>query len=400
MIGMVVNRALGGLVRMKRVGRLLRRPRLDRDAIPSLDGVLSREVFLGILQRERARAARNSHGFSVVAFRYPLDGRSGRITRDARFLGLLAERIRLTDAVGILSDAEAGVFLPETHGRGAEVFANRMQRMATAQWSVRPEFKVFCYPCEYQEGWLDDDARQLRFEFGTSLHAVSDREPEASVSPALDEGDGMEAYLAKPPPVWKRGFDLAMGGMGLILAAPLMLLIALHIKLTTPGPVLFKQDRIGYFGKGFKCLKFRTMHTNCEVSSHQAHLKALIRSQESMTKLDEKQDPRIIPFGRFLRISGLDELPQLFNVLRGEMSMVGPRPCIPYEYDEYDPWHRLRTEMRPGLTGLWQVSGKNRTTFTEMIRLDITYARRLSLWQDLLIVLRTVPMLAGQVFSR
>jgi lipopolysaccharide/colanic/teichoic acid biosynthesis glycosyltransferase len=115
-----------------------------------------------------------------------------------------------------------------------------------------------------------------------------------------------------------------------------------------------------------------------------------------MVKLDAERDPRIIPFGVTIRTAALDELPQLVNVLRGEMSFVGPRPCIPYEYDEYDNWHRMRTESYPGLTGLWQVSGKNRTTFTEMMRYDISYAHHISLWLDLSITLRTVFAIAAQ----
>jgi lipopolysaccharide/colanic/teichoic acid biosynthesis glycosyltransferase len=138
------------------------------------------------------------------------------------------------------------------------------------------------------------------------------------------------------------------------------------------------------------------MRVNADSDSHRRHTQELIRSQTPMTKLDAHRDPRLIPLGSVLRVSGLDELPQLINVVRGEMSLVGPRPCIPYECEAYEPWHWQRFDAVPGLTGLWQVSGKNRTTFDEMVHLDIEYSRRQSLWLDLAIMFKTVPALWGQ----
>jgi lipopolysaccharide/colanic/teichoic acid biosynthesis glycosyltransferase len=122
----------------------------------------------------------------------------------------------------------------------------------------------------------------------------------------------------------------------------------------------------------------------------------LIKTNTPMVKLDARKDPRMIPLASALRATGLDELPQVLNVLRGDMSLVGPRPCMPYEYALYEPWHRRRFEAVPGLTGLWQVSGKNRTTFDEMVRFDIEYAERRSLGLDLAIILKTLPALFGQ----
>jgi lipopolysaccharide/colanic/teichoic acid biosynthesis glycosyltransferase len=184
----------------------------------------------------------------------------------------------------------------------------------------------------------------------------------------------------------------------LVLLSPVMLLVALLIKCVSPGPVLFRQARIGYMGKLFSCYKFRTMHVRNTSSAHESYCRQLISSTKPMTKLETmNRDPRLIRFGRIIRKTALDELPQLFNVLRGEMSLVGPRPCIPYEYERYARWHRGRVDALPGMTGLWQVSGKNRRTFTEMIRLDISYAKRWSLWLDLGILLRTVPAILEQV---
>jgi exopolysaccharide production protein ExoY len=197
-------------------------------------------------------------------------------------------------------------------------------------------------------------------------------------------------------PWWKRMLDLTV----ILLMSPGVLLVgagvALLIRCGSPGPVLFRQRRVGYRGREFTCFKFRTMRVDAETGSHQQHFSQLIKSQVPMVKLDSENDPRVIPYGRVLRTLGLDELPQLLNVLRGEMSLVGPRPCIPYEYKAYKPWHRQRVEAVPGLTGYWQVSGKNRTTFDQMVRLDIEYARRLSLWFDLKIILKTLPALWRQ----
>jgi lipopolysaccharide/colanic/teichoic acid biosynthesis glycosyltransferase len=193
---------------------------------------------------------------------------------------------------------------------------------------------------------------------------------------------------------WKRGLDLFCLLVALPTLLPLMIGIALLIKLVSPGPIFFMQDRIGYRGSRFRMYKFRTMRANAETNSHQQHLKTLIDSNEPMTKMD---DPRIIPFGRILRSSGLDELPQLINVFKGEMSLVGPRPCTLFEYEQFQPWHKQRFKALPGLTGLWQVSGKNRTTFSEMIELDIRYATKWSLWMDLRIIALTIPVLLGQV---
>jgi lipopolysaccharide/colanic/teichoic acid biosynthesis glycosyltransferase len=176
-----------------------------------------------------------------------------------------------------------------------------------------------------------------------------------------------------------------------------MILIALWIKIASPGPIFFRQERIGYRGRRFRILKFRTMKVNVETASHERHLEQLMRADCPMTKLDAKGDSRVIRGGRILRAAGLDELPQLFNVLRGEMSLVGPRPCTPNEFQHYETWQRQRVNASPGLTGWWQVNGKNKTTFTEMIKLDIYYARNVSLWMDLMIILRTFPAILTQV---
>lgn len=169
------------------------------------------------------------------------------------------------------------------------------------------------------------------------------------------------------------------------------------MRLTSPGPILFRQERVGYRGERFRLFKFRTMHVGASTATHQAHFSELMKANVPMQKLDAPGDSRLVKGAWLLRASGLDELPQIINVLRGEMSLVGPRPCIPYEYDEYTPAQRRRLASVPGLTGLWQVSGKNRLSFAEMVALDVQYANNLSLAQDLRIMFLTFPVLVAQV---
>jgi len=197
-------------------------------------------------------------------------------------------------------------------------------------------------------------------------------------------------------PVWKRFLDWGVILLAAPLFMPVMLGVYLLIKIVSPGPALFRQLRIGYRGRPFICFKFRTMSLNADTAVHEGHFANLVASRQPMKKLDASGDPRLIRCGSRLRAWGMDELPQVFNVLRGEMSMVGPRPCVPYEYHNYTPRHRSRFDVAPGLTGLWQVSGNNRTTFEEMIDLDIGYAQRRSLGLDLSIMLRTPVALLRQ----
>lgn len=196
-------------------------------------------------------------------------------------------------------------------------------------------------------------------------------------------------------PTWKRVLDVSCIIIALPLIAPVMGLVALLIKCVSKGPVLFRQERVGYRGRLFTCLKFRTMIVGSSTKVHEEHCRQLIATGAPMTKLDDQEDDRIIPFGPVLRSTGLDELPQLLNVLRGEMSLVGPRPCLPAEYESYSPEQKRRFDAVPGLTGLWQVSGKNSTTFARMIELDLDYARNQRLFLDFGILMRTLPVVVA-----
>jgi exopolysaccharide production protein ExoY len=198
-------------------------------------------------------------------------------------------------------------------------------------------------------------------------------------------------------PAWKRAIDLTL----CVLALPLLCLVcavmAVILRITSPGPVLFRQERVGYKGSRFMCYKFRTMALGSETKSHQAYYESLLSSKTAMVKLDSKGDSRLIAGGWLLRATGLDELPQIINVFRRDMCIVGPRPCLPYEFEKYELWQRERFNSMPGLTGLWQVSGKNRTTFDEMVRLDVRYSETCTLSLDLRIILMTLPALLVQV---
>jgi len=202
-------------------------------------------------------------------------------------------------------------------------------------------------------------------------------------------------HRANALPTWKRALDLACLVFAAPALLPIMAMIAAAIRLSSRGPVLFRQERIGLRGQPFMCFKFRTMTHSAETRCHEAHLKNLINSDAPMKKLDS-QDKRVLRIGRLLRATGLDELPQVFNIIRGEMSFVGPRPCIRYEYEKYRPEHRARFNAIPGLTGLWQVSGKNNTTFQEMVNLDVRYFQNLSLGQDISILFRTFRVVFEQ----
>ena len=212
--------------------------------------------------------------------------------------------------------------------------------------------------------------------------------------PDLSQGDAKRSV----PQVVKRVIDVAGSAALLLVLSPLYAIIAMAIKLTSKGPVIFQQERLGQFGSHFQCLKFRTMYVGNDSKVHQEYVQRFIAGQPGGENGNSGEpavykitnDSRVTPLGRFLRKTSLDELPQFWNVLRGEMSLVGPRPSLPYEFEIYDLWHRRRVlEVKPGITGLWQVSGRSRTCFDDMGRLDLRYTQSWSIWLDVKILLAT-----------
>jgi lipopolysaccharide/colanic/teichoic acid biosynthesis glycosyltransferase len=202
----------------------------------------------------------------------------------------------------------------------------------------------------------------------------------------------------------KRALDIIGGVALLLMLSPLLLLAAALVKLTSRGPVFFKQVRIGQMGRPFTMLKFRTMHENADHALHRRFVTEFIQSSNEGQKAANDgffkiiHDPRVTPLGGILRKTSIDELPQLWNVVRGDMSLVGPRPPLAYEVEQYRSWHWRRIlEAKPGVTGLWQVTGRSRTTFDEMVRLDLRYVKQRSLWTDLKILLATpAAVIAGK----
>jgi len=200
----------------------------------------------------------------------------------------------------------------------------------------------------------------------------------------------------------KRVIDIVIASALIVVFGPLMLLIAIGIRISSPGPVLYTQRRIGKDGKPFEMLKFRSMQVKNDPDLHREYVQKLIRENtqpRAMGKQSLKltRDVRITGMGKYLRKFSLDELPQFFNVLRGEMSLVGPRPPLPYEYEVYSEWHKRRLSVRPGITGLWQTVAHNTVCFDEMVEIDLKYIRSISLWLDLKIMLETpIEMIKGK----
>jgi exopolysaccharide production protein ExoY len=331
----------------------------NKKRVRIMDRLRSREEIGRLLLRERAACDRHAHELSVLV----LD------TAGPEVIDTLIHRIREIDEVGWFTDRAICVILPYTSSAGAQKFVDDIAQRI----SRPPDFRIYTYPGQWPEATRADRA--------------------GSVLP-------FQNLITTPIPAWKRTLDVTASALGLFLLLPLLLIVAGVIKLSSPGPALLRQRRVGRHGKPFTLWKFRTMRLNADAGVHQDHLKTLITSDKPMTKLDVDADPRIFPAGKFIRRCYLDELPQLINVLRGEMSLVGPRPCLPYEAQQYKQWHRGRFQAAPGMTGLWQVSGKNRTTFAQMIRLDIAYAQRMSFLLDIRILLKTLPAILSELMDR
>lgn len=194
----------------------------------------------------------------------------------------------------------------------------------------------------------------------------------------------------------KRAFDVVLAASGLVVLSPLLAAIWLAVRLSSPGPAVFSQERLGRDERPFTMYKFRSMSTGAGDAIHRAYVRRMLTGEggpavatNGLYKLHD--DPRVTPLGRWLRRTSLDELPQLVNVVRGQMSLVGPRPVLAWEAELFTPEARARFQTRPGLTGLWQVSGRNALTMTQALALDVEYVRRQSLWLDLTILARTVP---------
>ncbi|RPJ87658.1 MAG: sugar transferase [Acidobacteria bacterium] len=341
-----------------------------------IDGIRDIEAFAFILLRERARVERAGGSLCLVLFA----AREQQVDLVNTLLAILVRRKRITDEVGWFDADHIGVLLSATEPRGARAMAEDV----CSRLPQRMDYRIYTYPSQVspdrrQEEIVDQKGRQ----WGICCASVLD----------------LESLVIKKPSCCKRGLDILGSTAGLLVLCPLFFLVAFYVQLVSRGPVFYRQERIGRGGHRFMLLKFRSMKRDADTTVHAEHLQQLLQSDAPMVKLDAGHDPRIIPLGRLMRWSCIDELPQLINVLKGEMSLVGPRPCLPYEADQYQIWQTRRFDVLPGMTGLWQVSGKNRVSFKEMVRLDIRYATRLSLLQDFRILMRTLPVICGQILE-
>jgi lipopolysaccharide/colanic/teichoic acid biosynthesis glycosyltransferase len=355
----------------------LLRPLLDRAATWLKGGAPARPVhtaasFRGLLRRECVRADRAGRQLSLLVLAPPA-GRARAV------LALLDRRLRETDELGWMEDGSVGALLTDTPREGARAVAAQLLEALAEAGAAPRAHAVFTYPGD----WISS---------GETAPDTSDRaQGEADdVAPAA-------ACAAVPPclspyPLWKRAMDIAGALAAIALLGPVLLAVALAVRLSSPGPVLFRQTRIGYRGLPFTMLKFRSMYVDCGDETHAHFLKALVSGEGSGGggfKL--RHDPRITPVGRFIRRWSLDELPQLFNVLLGDMGLVGPRPEPAYAQDGYAPWYYRRVlAAKPGITGLWQVRGRSRVSYETMVRMDLRYSQRIRFLTDARLLLETV----------
>jgi lipopolysaccharide/colanic/teichoic acid biosynthesis glycosyltransferase len=336
--------------------------------------IYSSDEFVKVLKRERFRADRDNYKFAMVVISLQ---RRYETKQELTVLEEVIQRsVRISDEFGWFDEKRIAVILADTPDNGARVLARKIE-IQMESFNIPVSFSISSYP---------SDKKYYRLVDNTNINYTVDLLEKAI--------DGFRL------PWWKRLMDVTVSLFLLMLISPLLLAVAVFVKWVSPGPVFFRQERVGRGGEIFNFLKFRTMHCNSDESLHRQHSKEFITCENNtdipMVKLDIC-DRRIIPFGFFLRQSCIDELPQLINVLRGEMTLVGPRPCIPYEAENYLQWHARRFDVTPGMTGLWQISGKNRTTFREMIRLDIAYAESRSFLFDLTIIAKTPLVILSQV---
>jgi lipopolysaccharide/colanic/teichoic acid biosynthesis glycosyltransferase len=352
---------------------------------PRREEILGESTLHAMLTLERRRAERSRKPFVLMLLdsrEVPKTGKGTKFTE--QLTSVVCDATRETDLIGWY---EAGAILavifteislegknPITeilHSKVVAALRDNLDHKMAAKLSIT----VHLFP----ESWDTDRP---------------DRIADIKLYPELSRGAGKKRL----PMIVKRVIDVVGSGALLLVLSPILAAIAVAIKLTSKGAVIFKQERLGQFGKGFECLKFRTMSTDNDPKIHREFVHRFIagggsdsgKSETGSVVYKITNDPRITPIGRFLRKTSLDEFPQFWNVLRGEMSLVGPRPPVPYEFEVYDFWHRRRVlEVKPGVTGLWQVSGRSRTCFDDMVRLDLRYSQSWSLWLDLKILVAT-----------
>jgi len=370
--------------------------------------VLEKSNFVDLIHYERERSERTNNPFSLLSVDlskikgYTDDQYSKKVVKT------IASSIRTIDRTGWIKNHTMGVLLPETSLDGAKVVAEKLKiklKETLGEEASPMNFIVSSYPetptcadsnTKQREVKTNADSKApfLKMEYSSN--------PWRSDIITIDSSYILDLETIDIPFNWqsvvKRLIDSVGALFGIVIFSLPMVVIAAAIKLTSKGPILFRQERLGFHGKKFTFLKFRSMHMHNDETIHREYVSKLIkgnhtevnRGSEDRPYYKIKSDSRITTLGSILRKSSLDELPQLFNVLMGHMSLVGPRPPIPYETSDYKNWHRKRVlNVKPGITGLWQVKGRSQTTFDEMVRLDLHYAKNWNLWLDFKILLST-----------
>jgi lipopolysaccharide/colanic/teichoic acid biosynthesis glycosyltransferase len=336
------------------------------------DSVLRADGFAQAVHREMRRSERSGAPLSVV--RYAIGGGAGDTVHFERLLAILQCSMRETDFLGHVSTDALVVLCPDTDAEGAQGLVAKLAPVVS-------EMPVLAATATFPDHLFESLAGSA-----SATEAFRLFKP----TPPLDQNG---TYL------FKRSLDIALACIALTVFGPLMLAVALIVRITSRGPIIFRQQRLGQGGAPFSFYKFRSMVVNVDDKIHREFVANLIRGGEGAAPTADtdaasykiKGDPRVTRIGRLIRMTSIDELPQLFNVLQGDMSMVGPRPPIPYEAAHYEPWHLRRILVgKPGITGLWQVEGRSRVTFSEMVRMDLRYIRQCSLALDMKILARTV----------
>ena len=339
-----------------------------------MQNILQKSEFLNRLRIEKRRADRSKSPLSIalLSFREEAVG-DHPLTQE--FLKSLQKNTRETDIKGWVDHNVIGLLLPDTNEKGVQQFVNKI---VNGNGDITYSVITGTYP--------DDLFHKLLVE--------------EQDKPDFFPIDLDKSYKTRRiQNALKRGMDIIGSLFGISLSLPLMLGAALVIKITSPGPIIFKQYRFGKKGIRFLFYKFRSMQWNVDDQIHREYVTHLIKG--NLDKINQgdaerplykmKSDPRVTSVGKIIRKTNIDELPQFFNVLKGEMSLVGPRPPLPYEVEKYKPWHLRRIlEVKPGITGLWQVDGRSTTSFDDMVRLDLRYSQNWSLWLDIKILLKTV----------
>lgn len=339
-----------------------------------MENILERSQFLNRLRIEKRRADRSRLPLSIALFVISEEPPVTSV-RIKEFLKTLQSKTRETDIKGWLGGNVLGLILPDTNEKGTQ---QCIQKILNSNGNLSYSIITGTYPDNLFQKLLEEEKKE----------------------PDLFPVDLDHAIRSRPvQKVLKRIMDIIGALTGLILFSPLIFLTALAVKVTSPGPIIFKQERFGAKGVRFLFYKFRSMYLGMDDRIHREYTENLIKGElEKINQGDTdaplyklKSDPRITPVGKIIRKTSLDELPQFINVLKGEMSLVGPRPPLPYEVEKYKPWHLRRIlEVKPGITGLWQVDGRSKTSFDEMVRLDLRYAKEWSLWLDVQILLKTI----------